>query len=229
MNGKHSTHMAIAARRKRERTAVAEALEGLDRPVWPEYYVTLERIAAFRMDGDNLQAGFKAFRDEVADFLELDDADTRITWRYRQRQQRVRDPSINSKLKWKVYARIVIAPTSKLAAAENPEFEPRHIDTTSKPSRPRPKAVPEPRGGKVEHEIELPVRYRSSRVGLALRWVPETVKNDQAGTQYIRAAIYWERSNGDPWRSQGVTIRLHEVEAFCAALRELAARAEKPT
>lgn len=46
--------------------------------------VTLTRIAPRTLDSDNLASGFKATRDQVADFLKLDDGDPKITWRYEQ-------------------------------------------------------------------------------------------------------------------------------------------------
>lgn len=46
--------------------------------------VTLTRIGKGTLDGDNLQAAFKPLRDAIANTLELDDADSRIEWQYRQ-------------------------------------------------------------------------------------------------------------------------------------------------
>lgn len=48
--------------------------------------VTLTRIAPRSLDGDNCQAGFKACRDGVAEWLGVDDADPCIAWRYAQRR-----------------------------------------------------------------------------------------------------------------------------------------------
>jgi hypothetical protein len=36
------------------------------------------------MDDDNLAAGFKAIRDGVSDWLDVDDGDGRLTWKYSQ-------------------------------------------------------------------------------------------------------------------------------------------------
>lgn len=47
--------------------------------------VVMTRIAPRRLDGDNLQSGFKAVRDGVADWLGVDDGDARIDWQYGQR------------------------------------------------------------------------------------------------------------------------------------------------
>ena len=46
--------------------------------------VILTRIAPRAMDGDGLQASFKAIRDGVADKLGVLDNDKRVTWQYRQ-------------------------------------------------------------------------------------------------------------------------------------------------
>jgi hypothetical protein len=48
--------------------------------------VTLTRIAPRALDGDNLQASLKNVRDGVADFLKVDDRDSRVTWAYAQRR-----------------------------------------------------------------------------------------------------------------------------------------------
>lgn len=46
--------------------------------------VTITRIGKRKLDGDNLQGSAKAVRDSIADALEIDDGDDRITWRYEQ-------------------------------------------------------------------------------------------------------------------------------------------------
>lgn len=48
--------------------------------------VKLTRIAPRSLDGDNLQSGFKATRDGVADFFGVDDRDPRIEWAYDQQR-----------------------------------------------------------------------------------------------------------------------------------------------
>jgi hypothetical protein len=58
---------------------------GCSAPTLP-IVVTLTRVAPRMLDGDNLQGGFKAVRDGVADWLGLDDNDKRIEWRYAQRR-----------------------------------------------------------------------------------------------------------------------------------------------
>ncbi len=46
--------------------------------------VTLTRVAPRALDGDNLQSGFKALRDGIADRLGVADNDPGIEWRYQQ-------------------------------------------------------------------------------------------------------------------------------------------------
>lgn len=84
-------HWGARARRVRtERAAVFGALRGLDAPLALPLVVTLTRIGARRLDGDNLQGALKGVRDGVAGFLGVDDADPRITWRYAQEMTRER-------------------------------------------------------------------------------------------------------------------------------------------
>lgn len=53
--------------------------------------VTLIRVAPRKLDGDNLQSGFKALRDGIADRLGVDDADPRVTWKYDQVRGRAKE------------------------------------------------------------------------------------------------------------------------------------------
>lgn len=77
-----------AARVKRERTIACLAAlgcQGFTAIGWPAV-CTLTRIAPGLLDDDNLAGGFKAVRDGIADALGIDDADSRISWRYAQRK-----------------------------------------------------------------------------------------------------------------------------------------------
>jgi hypothetical protein len=47
--------------------------------------VVLTRVAPRKLDGDNLQSGFKAVRDGVADWLGVDDGNGLVDWQYAQR------------------------------------------------------------------------------------------------------------------------------------------------
>ncbi len=71
--GKHKADVHIALRHARAPFALP-------------CVVTLTRVAPRVLDGDNLQSGLKAARDGVALWLDADDADPRITWRYAQVQ-----------------------------------------------------------------------------------------------------------------------------------------------
>lgn len=79
-------HWAIRARRaKNQRALTLTTLRyQASRKVELPCVVTITRVAPRSLDGDNLQAGCKAIRDGVADWLGLDDADPRVTWRYEQ-------------------------------------------------------------------------------------------------------------------------------------------------
>lgn len=84
-------HWATKARRVRsERVSVAWAVRvgfGSAAAVGLPCVVTLTRVApSSGLDGDNLQGSLKACRDGVADWLGVDDADARVTWRYNQRR-----------------------------------------------------------------------------------------------------------------------------------------------
>ncbi|WP_332815966.1 hypothetical protein [Ramlibacter sp.] len=48
--------------------------------------VTMTRLGAKDLDGDNLQGSLKATRDGVADWLKVADSDPRVTWIYAQRR-----------------------------------------------------------------------------------------------------------------------------------------------
>ena len=73
-------HWAKKARRvKRERQA-ALIIQKHSLPCT----VTMIRHGKKRLDGDNLQSAFKGLRDGIADRLGIDDADSRVTWKYDQ-------------------------------------------------------------------------------------------------------------------------------------------------
>lgn len=81
------THWAAKSRIKtRSDTWFALKAAGKFDPAILPCTVTLTRIAPRALDeGDNLPGGtFKNVRDGVADWLGVDDADTRVNWRYAQ-------------------------------------------------------------------------------------------------------------------------------------------------
>lgn len=79
-NSTRREHPMVGHRRvKRERHAVAAALMFRARPALP-VTVTLVRCSLGTCDDDNLAGAFKAIRDEVANWLGIDDRDARVTW-----------------------------------------------------------------------------------------------------------------------------------------------------
>lgn len=60
-----------------------ELLLKRERPQLP-LTVRFTRLAARKLDSDNLVGGFKACRDEVASWLGVNDNDPRVTWEYQQ-------------------------------------------------------------------------------------------------------------------------------------------------
>ena len=82
-------HWAAKARltksqRQKTRNALAAVAQSFGVEVLP-VTVVLTRIAPRQLDGDNLQSGFKAVRDGVADWLGVDDGSSLIDWQYCQR------------------------------------------------------------------------------------------------------------------------------------------------
>ncbi len=82
-------HWAAKARlaknqRTRTRMSLAAVAQSSGVEVLP-VTVVLTRIAPRKLDGDNLQSGFKAVRDGVADWLGVDDGSNMIDWQYVQR------------------------------------------------------------------------------------------------------------------------------------------------
>ena len=82
-------HWAVKAKlvrdqRTRTRMSLNAAAQSSGAEMLP-VTVVLTRVAPRRLDGDNLQSGFKAVRDGVADWLGLDDGNGLIDWQYAQR------------------------------------------------------------------------------------------------------------------------------------------------
>lgn len=79
-------HWAEKARRvKQQRHVVGWMLTGKKPPALP-CVVRLVRVAPRDLDSDNLAGGFKAARDQIAEWLCVDDADPRVTWEYGQQR-----------------------------------------------------------------------------------------------------------------------------------------------
>jgi hypothetical protein len=93
-NGSHGHWSADAKRRKDQRTITKWGLRPLPPPPLP-VVVTLTRIGARDLDDDNLAAGFKSVRDEVAAWLGCGDSKRDpITWVYEQRRGEPRQYAI---------------------------------------------------------------------------------------------------------------------------------------
>lgn len=85
-------HWQARAKRAREhKSATWYSMKASKAPYALPCAVTLTRVAPRSLDTDNLAAGLKAVRDGVALWLQVDDADPRIEWRYAQRRGGVRE------------------------------------------------------------------------------------------------------------------------------------------
>jgi hypothetical protein len=83
-NGSHGHWSTQAKDRKAQRTITRWALMPLSKPALP-VVVTLTRIGVRDLDDDNLAAGFKSVRDEIAAWLGCGDGKRDpITWHYAQ-------------------------------------------------------------------------------------------------------------------------------------------------
>lgn len=79
-------HWAVKAKlAKDHRRKAYNALSAVAAPPAPPATIVLTRVAPRALDGDNLQSGFKAVRDGVADWLGVDDGHQLLDWQYKQR------------------------------------------------------------------------------------------------------------------------------------------------
>lgn len=84
-------HWAVKARLvKSQRQKAFNALASVAAPPAPPCTIVLTRVAPRALDGDNLQSGFKAVRDGVADWLGVDDGNKLLDWQYKQRADGVK-------------------------------------------------------------------------------------------------------------------------------------------
>ncbi len=87
-------HWSKRAQRTRSHRFAALAV-----PVHPlPCVVTLTRVAPRALDGDNLQSGFKALRDGIADRLGVADNDPRVEWRYDQVRGRAKEYAVRVRI-----------------------------------------------------------------------------------------------------------------------------------
>lgn len=93
-------HWRVKAQRvAQHRSAASWSLQKHKAP-FGSVSVTMTRIAPRELDGDNLQGGFKATRDGVADWLKTDDRDPRISWEYAQRKGRPNEYAAELRIEW---------------------------------------------------------------------------------------------------------------------------------
>lgn len=80
---------------KRARRAKLHRIAALAVPRHPlPCVVTMIRVAPRKLDGDNLQSGFKALRDGIATVLGVDDADPSVDWQYGQARGRAKEYAV---------------------------------------------------------------------------------------------------------------------------------------
>jgi len=213
-------------------------LQDIARPQWQTYFVSLIRCAAGSLDEDNLISAFKAIRDQVAQWLGLNDADERIVFQYAQRPAKVANDRTNAKTKWKTWARVRIAPVKEdLAELESgarlraPRAQPQELDDARNARFvQKPGAIPDYAGGTPLAVVELAPREDTttkSRIRLRL------MKNTQSrgigfGVQYVHACVFWTDARGQAWRSQGMGLRQEELRDMAAVLVAMADRLGVP-
>lgn len=92
----------VAARKKLHRQTARLILQQYARPMREDVSVSvmLTRIAPRSLDGDNLQSGFKATRDGVADWLGIDDGSPRIMWQYGQEKGKPKQYAARVEVRW---------------------------------------------------------------------------------------------------------------------------------
>lgn len=77
-----ATALMLSANRVAEHVMMLEMAGGLASP--KRIAVRLTRVSPRPLDDDNLRGAFKAVRDQVAAYFEVDDRDPRIRWGYAQ-------------------------------------------------------------------------------------------------------------------------------------------------
>ncbi len=83
-----NTHDGLKAELRRKaavKRAMHQVLTSLPRVVILPCTVTMIRFGPKELDSDNLDNAFKAVRDMIAEWVGVDDADKRYTWRFAQK------------------------------------------------------------------------------------------------------------------------------------------------
>jgi len=73
-------HWAKRAKRSRNERALARLVLSRSQTPNPPLVVTLTRVAPRKLDTDNLAGALKSVRDGVADWIGIDDGDSRVEW-----------------------------------------------------------------------------------------------------------------------------------------------------
>jgi hypothetical protein len=185
-----------AAIADRARTAVRGAVP--EKPAWTNYHVRITRVGAGTLDDDNLISACKASRDEIAAWLELDDADPRISFSYGQRKEQVRDATPRAKRPFRTWLEISVSPS---------------------PTVPAPLEPPE---RLIREKTRAPVRMDAMRPPLSSTPVGPTgltVELAEApdGRRYVRVCKHFLQQ-GHAWRTSGVAVELEDVKKLIETL-----------
>ena len=93
-------HMARHRRRKAQREAAYWTMAAALGVSWEvPGRVVLTRLAARRLDDDNLRGALKAVRDGVADALHVDDGSDVVLWDYLQRKPSKTEPKMGVEIR----------------------------------------------------------------------------------------------------------------------------------
>lgn len=81
-------HWTRRYKRTSEQRGIVMLILGLRRSLPLPLRVVLTRLAPRFLDSDNLAISNKAIRDQVADWLDVDDRDSRVLWEYGQEKNK---------------------------------------------------------------------------------------------------------------------------------------------
>jgi hypothetical protein len=189
-------------RRKMERSAVADALAPYPRPApGGQWTVKFTRIGPIKLDADdNLRYAFKTIKDQVADWLGVDDGQPNVRWLYAQEVQRIQVEGENI---LKVWFRLAIwpghsdPPESTIFGDEpDPALRPMPGDPACKrPKRITWATVP----GQVLARVSSPEAKRAPGSELVL----SRRVHERTG-EYLHACVHY--TSGIRWRTPGVAV-----------------------
>lgn len=209
---------------RRVRIAVNTALKNITAPDWPAYEVLITRVGPRMLDNDNAIGALKPVRDEIACWLNLDDADPRVVWSYDQRVEcayRV----VVAKHVFRTWIEVVVAgkgPGGDFTGAETgrgadtPSNDVNYIKYNSGSTR-ISRAGPPPR---LEREKTRPDRPAEPDPENA------TYLSPRANGQRVRVArigddvfitLHWTQQD-HAWRSPGIRLEPNEIEGVVKCL-----------